>query len=92
MGYRRLRTDLLDCGVTDGDIRLRQLIKVVLAKENDSLQTALLDSADKAFSVWNGAQVVRERHYDHQQTGDPLTVEDFSFDAGSAGSRFPRPS
>jgi hypothetical protein len=52
----------------------------------------LLDSADKAFSVWNGAQVVRERHYDHQQTGDPLTVEDFSFDAGSAGSRFSRPS
>jgi len=40
VGYRRLRTDLLDSGVTDGDIRLRQLIKVVLAKENDSLQTA----------------------------------------------------
>ncbi len=30
---------------------------------------------------WNGSRVVYEHHYDHQQSGGPLTLEDLSFNA-----------
>ena len=40
---------------------------------------------------WNGSCVVYEHHYDHQQTGGPLTLNDFEFNAAkpTAGSRRP---
>ncbi len=28
---------------------------------------------------WNGARIVYERHYDHHQSGGPLTSDDFEF-------------
>src|SRR6266849_4511309 len=33
---------------------------------------------------WNGSRVVHERHYDHQQTGGPLTLDDFEFNAAKS--------
>src|SRR6266849_3677111 len=33
---------------------------------------------------WNGSRVVYERHYDHQQSGGPLTVDDFEFNAAKS--------
>jgi len=35
----------------------------------------------RTLRVWNGARVVHERQYDHQQTGVPLTADDFASDA-----------
>src|SRR5215831_7919575 len=35
----------------------------------------------RALRKWNGSQVVYERHYDQQQIGGPLTLNDLSFDA-----------
>jgi len=32
---------------------------------------------------WNGSRIVYERHYDHQQSGGPLTVDDVCFDGAS---------
>jgi hypothetical protein len=32
----------------------------------------------RALRKWNGSSVVYEYHYDHQQTGSPLTTEDLS--------------
>jgi hypothetical protein len=32
----------------------------------------------RALRKWNGSRVVYEYHYDHQQTGDPLTSNDLS--------------
>jgi hypothetical protein len=34
---------------------------------------------------WNGSRVVYERHYDHQQAGDPLTLNAFRFDSTQKG-------
>jgi hypothetical protein len=31
---------------------------------------------------WNGSRVVYEHHYDQQQSGGPLTLDDLSFNAG----------
>jgi len=46
----------------------------------------------RTLRVWNGAQVVHERHYDHQQTGGPLTVDDFASNAVQQVPDFRRPS
>ena len=35
----------------------------------------------RTLRTWNGSQVVYERHYDHQQSGGPLTLNDLSFNA-----------
>src|SRR5262244_980507 len=46
----------------------------------------------RALRKWNGSQVVYEHHYDQQQIGGPLTLNDLSFNAakpawGSAPDR-----
>ena len=41
---------------------------------------------------WNESLVVLEHHYDHQQSGEPLTHADLSFDAPQAAIGFQRPS
>ncbi|PYS14769.1 MAG: hypothetical protein DMG17_16265 [Acidobacteria bacterium] len=46
----------------------------------------------RTLRVWNGAQVVHERQYDHQQTGGPLTVDDFASNAVQQVPAFRRPS
>src|SRR2546428_11247126 len=46
----------------------------------------------RTLRVWDGAQVVHERHYDHQQTGRPLAGDDFASNAVSQGPGFRRPS
>jgi hypothetical protein len=33
---------------------------------------------------WNGSRVVYEHHYDHQQSGEPLTSDDLSFNGAKA--------
>ena len=35
----------------------------------------------RTLRKWSGSQVVYERHYDYQQSGRPLTFDDFRFDA-----------
>jgi hypothetical protein len=35
----------------------------------------------RAVRKWNGSRVVYEHHYEHQQSGGPLTMDDLSFDA-----------
>ena len=35
----------------------------------------------RALRKWNGSQVVYEHHYEHRQSGGPLTVSDLSVDA-----------
>jgi hypothetical protein len=35
----------------------------------------------RAFRKWNGSRVVYEYHYDQQQSGEPLTLDDLSFHA-----------
>jgi hypothetical protein len=37
-----------------------------------------------ALRRWAGSRVVYERHYDHQQTGGPLTLEDLSLSPSPA--------
>ena len=34
----------------------------------------------RALRKWNGSRVVYEHHYEHQQSGGPLTMADLSFD------------
>jgi hypothetical protein len=34
-----------------------------------------------SFRKWSGSRVVYEHHYDHQQSGGPLTFDDLSFNA-----------
>src|SRR6266850_6078716 len=34
----------------------------------------------RALRKWNGSQVVSEHHFEHQQSGGPLTMADLSFD------------
>jgi hypothetical protein len=46
----------------------------------------------RAFRKWNGPRVVYEHHYDHQQSGGPLTSDDLSFNAATSVSGYPRPS
>jgi hypothetical protein len=41
---------------------------------------------------WNESRVVLEHHYDHQQSGEPLTHDDLRFDAPEAAIGFQRPS
>jgi hypothetical protein len=41
---------------------------------------------------WNGSGVVYEHHYDHQQSGGPLTSDDLSFNAATSAAGFRRPS
>jgi hypothetical protein len=41
---------------------------------------------------WNGSRIVYEGHYDHQQSGDPLTLDDFEFNAAKHAAGFRRPS
>jgi hypothetical protein len=35
----------------------------------------------RALRKWNGPRIVYEYHYDHQQSGGPLTSDDLSFNA-----------
>jgi hypothetical protein len=46
----------------------------------------------RALRKWNGSRVVYEYHYDHQQTGSPLTSEDLSLYAPTPATADPRPS
>ena len=41
---------------------------------------------------WKESLVVLEHHYDHQQSGEPLTHDDLTFDAPEAAIGFRRPS
>src|SRR6266446_1344279 len=40
-----------------------------------------------SFRRWNKSQVVYECHYNYEQKGGPLTLNDFRFTAGPAGFR-----
>ena len=46
----------------------------------------------RALRKWNGSRVVYEYHYDHQQTGGPLTSNDLNFNAATSAAGFRRPS
>jgi hypothetical protein len=46
----------------------------------------------RVLRKWNGSRVVYEYHYDHQQTGGPLTSDDLSFNAATPATGFRRPS
>jgi hypothetical protein len=46
----------------------------------------------RALRKWNGSRVVYEHHYDHQQSGGPLTLHDLSFDGAKAAAGLQRPS
>ena len=37
---------------------------------------------------WNGSRVVYEHHYDHRQSGGPLTSDDLSLNAATSAARF----
>jgi len=41
---------------------------------------------------WSGSRVVYEDHYDHQQSGGPLTSDDLSLNADTSAARFRGPS
>jgi hypothetical protein len=41
---------------------------------------------------WNQSRVVLERHYDYQQSGEPLTDRDLRFDTPEPAKGFQRPS
>ena len=41
---------------------------------------------------WNGSRVMFERHYDGRQSGGPLTLDDFRFNAAESAAGFQRPS
>jgi hypothetical protein len=41
---------------------------------------------------WKGSRVVYEHHYDHQQSGGPLTSDDISLNAATAATEIRRPS
>jgi hypothetical protein len=45
-----------------------------------------------AIRRWKGASVVYEHHYDHQQIGGPLTLDDLNSDFGRSDSEFRLPS
>jgi hypothetical protein len=46
----------------------------------------------RALRKWNGSHVVYEYHYDHQQSGRPLTSVDLSFTAAASTAGIRRPS
>jgi hypothetical protein len=46
----------------------------------------------RTFRKWSKSRVVLEHHYNHQQSGGPLTQEDIRFDAADAATGFRRPS
>jgi hypothetical protein len=46
----------------------------------------------RAFRKWKDSRVVLEHHYDHQQSGGPLTQDDLRFDAAEAAIGLRRPS
>jgi len=46
----------------------------------------------RALRRWNGSRVVYEYHYDHQQSGGPLTSNDLNFNAATSAAGFLRPS
>jgi hypothetical protein len=46
----------------------------------------------RALRKWNGSRVVYEHHYDHQQSGGPLTSDDLSFNAATSAAGFGSPS
>jgi hypothetical protein len=46
----------------------------------------------RALRKWNGSRVVYEYHYDHRQSGGPLTSDDLNFHAPTSVARLQRPS
>jgi hypothetical protein len=46
----------------------------------------------RTFRKWHDSRVVLEHHYDHEQSGGPLTQDDIRFDAADAATGFRRPS
>ena len=46
----------------------------------------------RTFRKWNESRVVLEHHYDHQQSDEPLTHEDLSFDPPESVKDLHRPS
>ncbi len=46
----------------------------------------------RALRKWNGSRVVYEYHYDHQQSGGPLTSVDLGFNGATSAAGFRRPS
>jgi hypothetical protein len=46
----------------------------------------------RALRKWNGSRVVYEYHYDHQQSGGPLTSVDLNFNAAASAAGLRRPS
>jgi hypothetical protein len=46
----------------------------------------------RALRKWNGSRVVYEYHYDHQQSGGPLTSNDLSLYAATSATADQRPS
>jgi hypothetical protein len=50
------------------------------------------DSAGLPLRKWNESRVVLEHHYDHQQSGEPLTQDDLGIDAPKADIGFQNPS
>jgi hypothetical protein len=46
----------------------------------------------RTFRKWNDSRVVLEHHYDHQQSGEPLSDGDLGFDTPEAAAGFQRPS
>ena len=46
----------------------------------------------RALRKWNGSRVVYEYHYDHQQTGGPLTSNDLSLYSATSATVDQRPS
>jgi hypothetical protein len=45
----------------------------------------------RALRKWNGSQVAYEYHYDHQQSGGPLTSVDLNFNAITSAAGFRAP-
>jgi hypothetical protein len=46
----------------------------------------------RAFRKWNGSRIVYEYHYDHQQSGGPLTSDDLSLYPATSTAADQRPS
>jgi hypothetical protein len=46
----------------------------------------------RALRKWNGSRIVYEYHYDHQQSGGPLTSNDLSFYPATSTTADQRPS
>jgi hypothetical protein len=46
----------------------------------------------RVLREWNGSRIVNEYHYDHQQSGEPLTSSDLSFHPAASASADQRPS